>query len=166
MKEEFPKRLDLPAAVLDITILSFRVSLPEIENAYGSAHQESSDPLAVPGPTLYWGLEYTCGLRIILEFLLSKDFLYVCADSPEMEHILDHLSLPIKDLWQLASDDETLIKYFPKSNYVWTLWRQDDNGYKELIKKFGWEREAQCRLRQFEKLHHKQTYWLESEKTG
>lgn len=144
-----------------LEVLSFKISLPEVEQVYGSAHDESSGAYGEPGPTLYWYFEYSCGLKIMIEFRLSKDYVNIRADQPEIEHILGHINLPMKDVWQIPKDDYILVKYFEPNKYEWQLWRQDDNGHKEQIKIFSREREALCRLRQFEKLHHKQTYWLE-----
>ena len=158
---ETPKRFELFKIFPDIGLLSFKISLPEIEMIYGIAHQETGEGWDAPGPALYWGFEYACDLKISLEFHRLNDHVYVYSDQPEIEHILGHLSLPIKDLWQVPAEDDRFIKYFPPNKSIWNLWRQDDNGHKEIFKSYNWEREARCRLRQFEKLHHKQTYWLE-----
>lgn len=158
---EIPKRFELLRTIPDVVFFSFKVSLPEIEMVYGRAHQESSTAWNVPGPALYWGFEYACELKILFEFHCFHKYVNIYADQPGTEHILSHLSLPMKDVWQVPTDDERLNKYFPPNNSAWNLWRQDDNGHKEIFKTYSWEREARCRLRQFEKLHHKQTYWLE-----
>ena len=43
----------------------------------------------------------------------------------------------------------------------WLLIRQDDNGNREVMEVFTDEGEAKDRLAEFEKKHHKQTYWIE-----
>lgn len=43
----------------------------------------------------------------------------------------------------------------------WELWRQDDNGFRAMIDRFPTRAAAEERLRRFEALAHKQTYWIE-----
>lgn len=43
----------------------------------------------------------------------------------------------------------------------WTLWRQDDNGNRFVIARFGAREAADAEQRRFEALGHKQTYWVE-----
>ncbi len=157
------KAIQFPSKASDLALLSYEISLQEIEALFGIAHQESANAWEVPGPTLYWGFEYVCGLQIVLEFHLSKDFVNICADLPEMDHILSHLALPQKNIWRRSSDDAQLTQIHTMHNLEWALWRQDDNGHKEIIKNYEWEREAYCQLKEFEKLHHKQTYWIEKQ---
>ena len=44
---------------------------------------------------------------------------------------------------------------------AWELWRQDDNGNRFLVARFGTRGEADAEQRRFEALGHKQTYWVE-----
>jgi hypothetical protein len=43
----------------------------------------------------------------------------------------------------------------------WELWRQDDNGNRFLIGRFGALEAADAAQRRFEALGHKQTYWVQ-----
>ncbi len=43
----------------------------------------------------------------------------------------------------------------------WSLWRQDDNGVRELVARFSGRVKARRALERFERLHHRQMYWLE-----
>ncbi|RYE91334.1 MAG: hypothetical protein EOO75_08925 [Myxococcales bacterium] len=43
----------------------------------------------------------------------------------------------------------------------WTLWRQDDNGNRVVVRVFSGLAKARAHLRRFEALHHRQIYWLE-----
>jgi hypothetical protein len=43
----------------------------------------------------------------------------------------------------------------------WELWRQDDNGNRFLIGRFGTAQAAEAEQRHFEALGHKQTYWVQ-----
>ena len=43
----------------------------------------------------------------------------------------------------------------------WELWRQDDNGNRFLIGRFGTAEAADAEQRRFEALGHKQTYWVQ-----
>ena len=47
-----------------------------------------------------------------------------------------------------------------KAEAGWVLWRQDDNGVRVAFRRFDGREEAEARLREFEALHHKQTYWI------
>lgn len=160
------KVIQLSTKATDLALLCYKISLPELEAIYWCAHQESSDAWEVPGPTLYWGLQFECGLEVVLEFLLTKDYVNVCADLPEIEHILKHLALPKVEMWRIPDDDQMLWRRYTKPDTTWSLWRQDENGHKELFKKYSWEREAYCQLSEFEILGHKQTYWIEKQITG
>jgi hypothetical protein len=44
---------------------------------------------------------------------------------------------------------------------TWELWRQDDNGNRFLIGRFGTAEAAEAEQRRFEALGHKQTYWVQ-----
>lgn len=160
------KAIRFPSKASDLSLLSFETSLPGLETIYGIAHLDSTEEWDVPGPTLYWGLRYKCGLEVVLEYHLSKNYVNVCADLPEIDHILKHLQYPSQTMWRIANDDELLVRRYPKQNTTWILWRQDDNGHKEIFKKYSWEREAYCQLCDFENLHHKQTYWIENQTAG
>jgi hypothetical protein len=48
----------------------------------------------------------------------------------------------------------------------WELWRLDDNGNQVLIAAFADRSAAEQELARFEKLHHKQTYWLQRAAAG
>jgi hypothetical protein len=47
----------------------------------------------------------------------------------------------------------------------WELWRQDDNGVRNLIAGFEDQEAALAALARFESQHHKQTYWIEERGT-
>jgi Ion transport protein N-terminal len=44
---------------------------------------------------------------------------------------------------------------------AWELWRQDDNGNRFAIARFGSAEAAEAEQRRFEALGHKQTYWVQ-----
>ena len=44
----------------------------------------------------------------------------------------------------------------------WALWRQDDNGNRELMRRFASRADAEREMRDYEARGHKQTYWIES----
>jgi hypothetical protein len=46
----------------------------------------------------------------------------------------------------------------------WELWRQDDNGNRFRIARFGTQSEAGAEQQRFESLGHKQTYWVQPAK--
>lgn len=43
----------------------------------------------------------------------------------------------------------------------WALWRQDDNGNREIMRRFAERDEAERAMREYEARPHKQTYWVE-----
>ena len=44
---------------------------------------------------------------------------------------------------------------------AWALWRQDDNGNRVRIDTFATREAALARQVEFERRHHKQSYWVE-----
>jgi hypothetical protein len=70
------------------------------------------------------------------------------------EHVLVHVDLPIRNVWQ---DPVTLEALGPKR---WEVWRQDDNGNRAVIQTFRSKAAAECLVEAFEAKHHKQTYWI------
>jgi hypothetical protein len=46
-------------------------------------------------------------------------------------------------------------------NGAWELWRQDDNGNRVRVARYGSQDAARAELARFEALGHKQIYWLE-----
>jgi hypothetical protein len=55
--------------------------------------------------------------------------------------------------------DDTSTRDVPSG--AWGLWRQDDNGNRFRIARFGTRESAEAEQRRFEALGHKQTYWVE-----
>ena len=43
----------------------------------------------------------------------------------------------------------------------WVLWRQDDNGNRDLVAVFDSRAEAEARCEEYERKGHKQMYWVE-----
>lgn len=43
---------------------------------------------------------------------------------------------------------------------IWQLWRQDDNGVRYLVGTYSSKEEAQEKITELTRCHHKQTYWV------
>ena len=48
------------------------------------------------------------------------------------------------------------------SKNQWALWRQDDNGHRFLVSIMRTQAQAQQKRESYERLGHKQCYWIES----
>lgn len=59
----------------------------------------------------------------------------------------------------MTSSDETASS--ASDGAAWELWRQDDNGNRFRVARFGAKTEAEAEQRRFEALAHKQIYWVE-----
>jgi hypothetical protein len=137
------------------------ITKTELEQRFGHpCDQENAWGL---GPCLYWGFEAECGLQLVIVFYELKQLTYLYLDEPELDHALLHLS------WQ-ASQVEPAVRdsfesCFGKRPLHWQVCRQDDHGNRFVINAFATDREAACLLQSFERLHHKQTYWIEATET-
>lgn len=49
----------------------------------------------------------------------------------------------------------------PASSVGWTLWRQDDDGNRVVVQRYGNEHAARMRAEALEARGHKQRYWVE-----
>lgn len=162
-----PRRLDFPVSFGETPIIEFNVS--------------HADALAILGPPTitdwipglgtgdFWGLEYSCGLQVVFEFLHQASGGFVVGDSPEIEHVLRHIPFersvcsPIDDA-QMARVVERLKRDFPhrarelESLHSFQVWRQDDNGNAFKVGEPTSERDARCLVQEFESHGHKQLY--------
>jgi len=43
---------------------------------------------------------------------------------------------------------------------AWELWRQDDNGNRFLVGRYGIRSAAEAKLAELSRVLHKQTYWI------
>lgn len=160
-----------PVSFADIPLIYFKAEEQAIMDQFDAAHQKSPEDeiFGEPAPCLYWAFRYSCGLEIVITYYLHSKWVKVCADAPEVEHILNHLKLPTPDLWRIdrakPEDVSEWLDYFRKQgwdfNARWELWRQDDNGHKHRVAQLSSKREANCRADEFERKGHKQTYWVE-----
>lgn len=66
--------------------------------------------------------------------------------------------------WRQAIRAGETLEILPATR--WELWRQDDNGNRVLIRAFANRDEAEAELGRFESLQHKQTYWLDENRTS
>lgn len=133
----------------------------ELEQRFGAAcEQEDGSGL---GPCLYWGFEADCGLQLVVVFFELKGLTYLHLEEPELDHALLHLGWQASQVGPTVRD--SFESYFGKRPSHWQVCRQDGNGNRFVINAFATHREATCLLQSFERLHHKQTYWIEATET-
>jgi hypothetical protein len=118
----------------------------------------------------FWAFEFPCGLQVAFEFVHSMKGGRVVADSPEIDHVLRHTRIPAAechriDERELQSQLSKLLEWSPErtaeiaSLRSFQVWRQGDDGNPFQVGEPTSERDAACRVRQFESLGHKQLYW-------
>jgi len=125
------------------------------------------------GDADFWAFEFECGLQVAIEHIHRpiNNGARVVADSPEVEHVLRHLSFldekhQIIPEEALADELERLVKYYPSrqaeidSLKRWQVWRIDDNGNVFKVGEPTSERAARCWVKQLEAHPHKQMYWI------
>jgi hypothetical protein len=178
--------MSLPADV--VRKLSFPVPFPDVPSCLihlpNATCESLREMLGAPqktgwvdglGDADFWAFEFECGLQVVIECLhtfRAKIGARVVADSPEIEHVQQHLSFlqeetrPISEDG-LAEDVNRLVQYYPNRQqeianlHAWQVWRIDDNGNVYKVGEPTSERAARCSVKQFEVRPHKQMYWCE-----
>jgi hypothetical protein len=164
-------QLSFPVSFGDIPLIEFKAAEQDLVERFGVPHQHSSgDEISgEPGPCVYWAFGFSCGLKIVITHYLGAEWVKVCADSPEVEHIIRHLKLPTPNLWRVDHAEpvnvQSWLDYFREQgwdfNARWELWRQDDNGQTHRVAQLTSKRDAHCLADEFERMGHKQMYWVE-----
>ena len=122
------------------------------------------------GTADFWAFEYPCGLQVAFEFLHNAGSGRVIADSPEVDHILRHIPFSEPECVWLSgaafqSALEFVLKRRPERQHEFDslrsfqVWRQGEDGNPFPIGDPTSERDANCRVKQFEASAHKQLYW-------
>jgi hypothetical protein len=100
----------------------------------------------VPGgePTFFWDLEWSCGLVADLQFLQLSELLSIRLDAPDIDHVLRHLGVPVRELWLLEeASPEQMRKVAGPVDRSWEIWREDERG-PHLVATALTERDARC----------------------
>jgi hypothetical protein len=160
----FPVRFGkLPCTV------GFEMPREEVHQWFGPPHRvEVDDGL---GTADWWAFAYPCGLEILVEYLHYPCAVGVFADSPEIEHVLRHIPVPIErcqtiDDAELKDQIEFALKREPhlagklSDLHAFQVWRVDDNGNVFKVGEPTSERDAKCWAAELESYGHKQLYWL------
>jgi hypothetical protein len=95
--------LPLPVSFGDMPCLVFQATEQEAFSRFGEPHVRSQEDeiFGEPGPCVYWALKYSCGLEIVVTYYFYADWVKVGAREFEVEHILEHLSMPTPNLWRM-----------------------------------------------------------------
>ena len=88
----------------DRPLIAFTLPYKEMVNRFGPCHRVMDEQDNEPGPCEYWSFVFPCGMNIFITYHFQAPTGaggQVCASSPEIEHILEHL--PISDcvFWRL-----------------------------------------------------------------
>ena len=151
-------KLRRPFLDTDPAIPFLSITKTELEQRFGDACDQE-DVLGI-GSCWYWGFEAECGLQLMIVFYELKKLTYLHLEEPELDHALLHLGWQASQVEPTVRDSFEL--YFGKRPSYWRVCRQDDTGNRYVINAFATHREAACLLQLFERLHHKQTYWIEA----
>jgi hypothetical protein len=162
--------------------LSFPVRFPDVPPFLvfcNVSRQVAADRLGPPmlidwvdglGNADFWAFEYPCGLQVVFEFVHESNGGRVVADSPEVDHVLRHIPFTSSecitvDESALQSEIQRMLSAFPERRteieflHSFQVWRQGDDGNSFRVGEPTSERDAKCRVQQFEALAHKQLYW-------
>lgn len=65
---------------------------------FGEPHTrlKEIDSFTEPEPCVDWAFIYDCGLEIVVSFYFGNNFVKICSDLPEIDHIFRHLENAIK----------------------------------------------------------------------
>lgn len=167
---ETPSRLSLPVPFEPFPnyLLSFELPRQQVHKLFGPPHlTEWVDGL---GNGDFWGLEFSCGLLVLIQFMHFTEVGIVTADSPEIDHVIRHLPICNENLYQIETNLleeqlQRLLEYFPNRKMeiellnCFQVWRQGEDGNPFKVGNPTSERDAGCIVKHFETLGHKQTYW-------
>ena len=143
---------------------------------FGEPGAESDEYDDAPGPAKYWYLEYSCGLKLILQWHATTDFVIVYADKFEHAHVQRHLAsaFAFDDAWSNQPHEmelTKLIKFYPHlASYFgtdknWFVERLDDNANIFTVEENLTERAARCIAASLEATGHKQSYEAKQKRT-
>lgn len=170
--EAIPLAIPVPFPDIPAYLVAVNADREEAIRLLGEPHL--TEETAGLGPTDWWAFEYPCGLQIMFQFLqLTERGLRVLADSPEIDHVLHHLPFPgssceVIPAETLARELQLLRKTYPERGreldqlHAFQIWRQGDDGNKFKIGEPTSRRTAECLVKHYDSLRHKQLYWYES----
>ena len=112
------------------------------------------------------------GITKVASFITNKGTQFYLQEYPTIEIVCTHIGClnnpetageDLEEVLEVLQLDSTVIDYLYDEGQLipHALWRQGDNGHKFLIESFPCKIDAVKAMKDFEKLHHKQTYWIE-----
>ena len=95
----------------DQPLVAFTLPHEEMVRRFGPAHRSMDERDNEPGPCEYWSFRFPCGLSLFIAYHFHCPPApggNICASSPDICHILDHL--PIEDcvFWRLDEAEPAL----------------------------------------------------------
>lgn len=146
----------------DRALLAFALPAAEIVRRFGPAHRQMDENDHEPGPCEYWAYTFPCGLFVFIIHHLQAGDEYigtVCADAPEIDHILHHLPLADCITWRLDRDVTGFYEDWYGSPRRFSVVREDDQGYQHEISAHPTRRAANCIRRGLEAFSQQQLYF-------
>src|SRR5690348_2946686 len=105
------KVLPFPVSFSDVPFLMFKVSEEDLVKHFGPYHDRLTDnSFTEPDTCVYWAFQFVCGLEIVITHYDHSNWVTVCADLPEVDHILRHLNFPTPNLWRIEDADPESLK--------------------------------------------------------
>ena len=151
-----------PIAFLQPEIMQGFISYNDIFNIFGKEH--SDDPenkFNEAGPTREWLIGYKCGIKLYLQHHYHG-LLVVYANNYESEHIIKHIPmLKNMKITHEKSFNEKAGTIEKSLLNKYKLVRLDSYGNEFTIVKNISFYDAQCRMFEFERIHHNQSFHVE-----
>lgn len=88
----------------DQQLVAFHLSYEEMVSRFGPAHRVMDEDDNEPGPCEYWSFVFPCGLSIFITYHWAGSPIpngVVCASSPAIDHVLEHLPIADCIFWRL-----------------------------------------------------------------
>lgn len=152
------------------------VNYEMLVRSFGEPGAESDQYDDAPGPAKYWCLEYPCGLKVILQWHVTKDIVIVHADRFEHAHVKRHLApnLSFEGAWSNQSQEADMFEWMARHEKLrpffafdksWLVERIDDNANTFTVEENLTERAAKCIAASLEATGHKQSYNAKQKRT-
>ena len=148
------------AKVLDIELMMLELPYEDIVKRFGAGQPDAC--FDAPGPCVVWKIEPYDDLIVILQNHTAKDRTMLYANSLELDFIKSLMGF--HEMWRIDLNiiDKRIRAELERcySTDLFDLIRIDDNGVEyAMFSKLG-KYEAKYKLEDFERRHHKQTYFL------
>ncbi|MFN8365990.1 MAG: hypothetical protein U0Y96_01970 [Candidatus Kapaibacterium sp.] len=144
-----------------IAMASYTSQMEVFEKSIGTYHRSMDENDIEPGPSVYWYFVCDCGFAVSIIHALHKHNFIVAQTDYCINHLYHHLRIPLRPDWVNPEPKSYGLTRGYFTNAVdYNLYRQDDNGNNFCLEPGISRLYAECLLREYESMHHKQIYWI------